>query len=124
MKWGVIGYGEIAPSFIGGLFGVDGQELHAIASRTKHQELAERNNYPHVIIYSDYLDLLKNPEIDIIYVCTTNNLHKENVLGALRAGKNVLCEKPLGVCKSDVEEMVFEAKNQNKFLMEGMWTRF
>jgi predicted dehydrogenase len=124
MNWGIMGYGEIAPSFIGALFAIDGQELHAIASRTKHKELAERNTYPNVIIYSDYLDLLNNPEIDIIYVCTTNNLHKENVLGALRAGKNVLCEKPLGVCKSDVEEMVFEAKNQNKFLMEGMWTRF
>ena len=124
MKWGIIGYGEIAPSFIGGLFGVDGQELHAIASRTKHQELAERNTYPDVTIYSDYLDLLNDPEIDTIYVCTTNNLHKENVLGPLRAGKNVLCEKPLGVCKSDVEEMIFEARNQNKFLMEGMWTRF
>lgn len=122
MNWGIIGYGEIAPSFIGGLFAVEGQELHAIASRSKHEELAERN--PNVIIYSDYLDLLNNSEIDVIYICTTNNLHKENVLGALRAGKNVLCEKPLGVCKSDVEEMIVEAKNQNRFLMEGMWTRF
>lgn len=124
MKWGVLGYGEIAPSFIGGLFAIDGQELHAIASRTKHQELAERNTYPNVIIYSDYSDLLNDSDIDVIYVCTTNNLHKENVLGALKAGKNVLCEKPLGVCKSDVEEMIFEANNQNEFLMEGMWTRF
>lgn len=124
MNWGLIGYGEIAPSFIEGLSAVEGQELHAIASRTKHRQLAERNTYPDVIIYPDYSDLINNPEIDIIYVCTTNNLHKDNVLEALRAGKNVVCEKPLGICKSDVEEMVFEAKNQNKFLMEGMWTRF
>lgn len=124
MKWGVLGYGEIAPSFIGGLFAVDGQVLLAIASRTKHQELAERNTHPNVIIYSSYSDLLESPHIDTIYVCTTNNLHKENVLDALRAGKNVLCEKPLGVCKADVEEMIVEARRQNKFLMEGMWTRF
>jgi len=124
MKWGVIGHGEIAPSFIEGLFAVNGQELHAIASRSKHEALDESNIYPNVIIYSDYSDLLNDSDIDIIYVCTTNNLHKENVLGALRAGKNVLCEKPLAVCKSDVEEMVLEAKRQNRFLMEGMWTRF
>jgi predicted dehydrogenase len=124
MKWGIIGYGEIAPSFIAGLFAVKGQELHAIASRSKHEALAKSNTYPNVIIYPDYSDLLNDSDIDIIYVCTTNNLHKENVLGGLRAGKNVLCEKPLGVCRSDVEEMVFEAKRQNRFLMEGMWTRF
>src|SRR6185437_15767424 len=69
-------------------------------------------------------DLLNDPDTETIYVCTTNNLHKENVLNALTAGKNVLCEKPLGVCKSDVEEMIFEARSQNTFLMEGMWTRF
>lgn len=124
MNWGIIGYGEIAPSFIEGLFAVEDQELRGIASRTRHQELAERNTYPNVIIYSNYSDLLNNPDIDIIYVCTTNNLHKQNVLDALRAGKNVVSEKPLGVCKSDVEEMIFEARSQNRFLMEGMWTRF
>jgi predicted dehydrogenase len=123
MKWGIFGYGEIAPTFIEGLFAVEGQELRGIASRTKHQELAGKIADPNVIICSDYSDLLNEPDIDTIYVCTTNNLHKKNVLEALRAGKNVLCEKPLGVCKSDVEEMVVEAKRQNKFLMEGMWTR-
>ena len=123
MNWGVIGYGEIAPSFIEGLFAVEGQELRGIASRSKHQELAKRNTYPNVLIYSNYSDLLHNPDIETIYVCTANNLHKKNVLDALRAGKNVLCEKPLGICRADVEQMIFEAKTQNKFLMEGMWTR-
>jgi predicted dehydrogenase len=124
MNWGVIGYGEIAPSFIEGLFAVEDQELRGIASRSKHQELAERNTYPTAKVYSDYSDLLNEPDIEIIYVCTSNNLHKQNVLDALRAGKNVLSEKPLGVCSSDVEEMTLEARRQNKFLMEGMWTRF
>jgi dihydrodiol dehydrogenase / D-xylose 1-dehydrogenase (NADP) len=124
MRWGVLGYGEIAPSFIDGLMGVEGQELHGIASRSKHQELAEKNTYPRVRIHREYSDLLSDPDIDTIYVCTINSLHKENVLDALRAGKNVLCEKPLGVCQPDVEEMILEAKNQNKYLMEGMWTRF
>jgi len=124
MNWGLIGYGEIAPSFVEGLFAVEGQSLSGIASRSKHKELTEKNTYPHVRIHPDYSDLLNDPDIDTVYVCTINNLHKENVLNALRAGKNVLCEKPLGVCKADVLEMILEAKNQNKYLMEGMWTRF
>lgn len=124
MNWGVIGYGEIAPKFVEGLLAVEQQELRGIASRTKHRQLTERNTYPGVQIYSDYSDLLNDPDIDIVYVCTINNLHKENVLNALRVGKHVLCEKPMGVCQADVKEMILEARNQNKYLIEGMWTRF
>jgi len=124
MTWGIIGYGEIATSFIDGLIFVEEQRLCAIASISKYQYLISENKHTNAKIYSNYTDLLNDSNIDIVYICTTNNLHKENVIAALRAGKNVLCEKPLAVCKSDVEEMVLEAQKQNKFLMEGMWTRF
>jgi len=67
---------------------------------------------------------LSDQELDIVYICTTNNLHKENVLRALEAGKHVLCEKPMGISKMDVEHMINVAKMQGRFLLEGMWTRF
>lgn len=120
----MIGYGEIAPTFIEAISVIEGQRLAGIASVSKYKTLVKENPYPYVRIYSTYFDLLKNPNIDIVYICTTNNLHKENVLNTLRAGKHVICEKPLGVCKFDVQEMIVEAKKQNKFLMEGMWTKF
>jgi len=122
MNWGIIGYGEIAPSFIEGLFAVEGQRLIGIAS--KHAQLKEQNIYSLTTFYSSYEELLANPEIDIVYISTTNNLHKENVLLALRHGKHVLCEKPMGMSVMDEKEMIAEAQKQNKFLMEGMWTRF
>lgn len=124
MNWGIIGYGKITPSFIEGLTAIKGQYLTGIASVSKHKSLLNENKYSQATIYSKYADLLNDSNIDIVYICTTNNLHKENVLDALKAGKNVLCEKPMSVCKTDVEEMILEAKQQNKFLMEGMWTRF
>jgi predicted dehydrogenase len=124
MNWGIIGYGEVAPTFIEGLGIVENQRLAGIASVSKHGALLEQNTYPETTIYSSYASLLASPTIDIVYVCTTNQLHKENVISALRAGKHVLCEKPLGVCRLDVEEMVLEAKKQKRFLMEGMWTKF
>jgi predicted dehydrogenase len=124
MNWGVIGYGEIAPSFIEGLKAVQGQQLFAIASKSKHEILNSENRYPTARIFSDYETLLKQTEIDIVYICTTNNLHKENVISALKAGKHVLSEKPIGVCRQDTLEMFEEAKRQSRFLMEGMWTRF
>lgn len=124
MNWGIIGFGEISPKFIESLASIEGQKLSAIASKSKYEFLQNDKKYWNIRIYSNYLDVQADPSIDIIYIATTNNLHKQNVLDALRAGKHVLCEKPLGIKKADVEEMVSEAKKQNKFLMEGMWTRF
>lgn len=124
MNWGIIGHGEIAPAFIRGLSFVEGQTLHAIASRSGHRQLTAENRYPGVRIYSTYEDLLDDPLVEIVYICTTNNLHKANVLAALDAGKHVLAEKPLGVCREDAVEMVREATRRGRFLMEGMWTRF
>lgn len=124
MKWGIIGYGEITSSFIQGLSVVEGQEIFAIASISKHQALSEQGIFPNATIYANYEELFANPEIDVIYINTTNNLHKQNVLSALKSGKNVLCEKPLSICKADAEKIILESRTQHKFLMEGMWTRF
>jgi len=124
MNWGIIGYGEIAPIFIEGLRSLIGQNLYAIASVSKHNFLSKKKLYSGTIIYNTYEDLIKDTNIDIIYIATTNNLHKQNVIAALNAGKNVLCEKPLAVCKDDVVEMIRASNDSGKFLMEGMWTRF
>jgi len=53
-----------------------------------------------------------------------NSAHKEVVLGALDAGKHVLCEKPMGLNVKEVKEMVEKAKQAKRFLMEAFWTRF
>lgn len=124
MNWGIIGYGEIAPAFVESLLGVAEQKLYAIASKSKYQQLRDKQICPNAIIYADYEELYTDANIDIVYIATTNNLHKENVLSCLNAGKHVLSEKPIGVCKKDVIEMVNASRRHNKFLMEGMWTRF
>lgn len=124
MNWGIIGFGEIAESFIKGLLFTKEQDLYAIASVSKSECLKNKIQYPNTIIYTSYSDLLEDKNIEIVYICTTNHLHKENVLNALKAGKHVLCEKPLAICRTDAEEVILEAKKQNRVLMEGMWTRF
>jgi predicted dehydrogenase len=124
MNWGVIGYGEISPVFIDSLLSLRNNNLKCIASVSKHLELKKTNKYSDTIIYSNYKDLYENTCIDIVYIATTNNLHKENAIDALNAGKHVLCEKPIGVCKSDTIELIECARKNNMFLIEGMWTRF
>lgn len=124
MNWGIVGYGEIAPSFICGLKSVNGARLSGIASKSKYKILRENDEYKDVKIYENYNELYRDNEIDIVYICLVNNLHKKNVFDALNAGKHVLCEKPMAMNTQDSIEMIALAREKKLFLMEGMWTRF
>lgn len=124
MNWGIIGYGEIAPAFIEGLTVVKSEHLVAIASVSHYLELSTNTNLQDISIYESYADLIADGNVDVVYICTVNNLHKENVLAALNGGKHVLCEKPAAINRSDLEEMLSMAKEKHLFFMEGMWTRF
>lgn len=63
--------------------------------------------------------LLANPEIQVVSICAANFAHAELTIAALRAGKHVLCEKPMAVTLEECEAMVEEAKKAGKFLMIG-----
>jgi len=68
--------------------------------------------------------LINDPNVDIIYIATPHNSHMEYAIKAMKAGKHVLCEKPLGVNKLQVQSMVEVAQDQGVFLMEALWSRF
>jgi predicted dehydrogenase len=59
---------------------------------------------------ADYRALLSDPTIDAVHVCTPNSLHYEMVMAAMRAGKHVICEKPLASTVAQAEEMILLAK--------------
>lgn len=122
MKWGILGHGLIAPQFIKSLTAIPTQQLYAIGSRSNATELATR--YSNVKVYDTYEALCRDKEVDIIYVSTPHNYHKEHTLLALSHGKHVLCEKPMGISAYEVKEMQLMARKEKCFLMEGMWTRF
>ncbi|MBP3587831.1 MAG: Gfo/Idh/MocA family oxidoreductase [Clostridia bacterium] len=65
-------------------------------------------------VYSSLEELLADPEIELVTVATPNNFHKEIVIAALKAGKNVVCEKPVTICSADLEEMIAVAKETGK----------
>ncbi len=64
--------------------------------------------------YRDYEDILADPEVDIVLVATPNHLHKEQSIRALRAGKHVLCEKPVMMNSKELEEVMEIAKECKK----------
>ncbi len=74
--------------------------------------------------YTDYRELLADPEIDAISVCTPNHLHKQVTVDALRAGKHVLCEKPMAMDVDEAKEMRRVAEETGRLLMVGFQNRF
>ncbi|MDO4337076.1 MAG: Gfo/Idh/MocA family oxidoreductase [Eubacteriales bacterium] len=69
--------------------------------------------------YDSVEELLADPGIDAVSVCTANHAHGPITIAALRAGKHVLCEKPMAVTEEECEQMVEEARKAGKFLMIG-----
>lgn len=74
--------------------------------------------------YADYKELLKDKTIDIIYVCTPNRSHSEITVAALKAGKHVMCEKPMAINSVEAKKMLDAAKANNKILTIGYQNRY
>lgn len=80
------------------------------------KELAEKYGGEN---YHSYEEMLGDPKIDVVSVCTANHSHAEIAVAALRAGKHVLCEKPMAVTLSECERMAEEAEKSGKYLVIG-----
>jgi len=124
IKWGILGTGRIASAFATALQVVGNSELHAVGSRTvtKAGQFAKEYNIP--VAYGSYEELVRDADIDVLYIATPHNLHLENTLLALDHRKHVLCEKPMGVNRNEVKQLVERAGKQKLFLMEALWSRF
>ena len=74
--------------------------------------------------YGSYEELVKDSDIDIIYIATPHSHHYQNAMLCLEAGKNVLCEKAFTVNADQARELAKKAREKGLFLMEAVWTRY
>jgi predicted dehydrogenase len=123
-RWGILGTGGIAHKFATGLTALSDVEIAAVGSRKQESadKFAGQYNIPRR--YASYEALANDPDIDAIYVSTLHNLHCENTLLCLNAGKPVICEKPFAINRDQAQRMVNLAREKKIFLMEAMWTRY
>jgi predicted dehydrogenase len=125
LRWGVLGAAWIADrALIPALKAARGCELVAIASRDpgRAAQMATRHGIERV--HPGYDDLLKDPEVDAVYLPLANHLHLPWTLRALAAGKHVLCEKPLAVDSAEGRRMAAAALESGLLLMEAAMYRF
>lgn len=124
VNWGIIGLGKIAAQFAEDLLYVENAYLYGVASRDKERAESFARKFGAVVHYEGYESLVRDPNIDIVYVATPHVFHFENTMLCLKNNKAVLCEKPMGMNQMEVKAMIEEAKSRNLFLMEALWTRF
>ncbi len=124
IRWGILGCGRIARKFASDLKLVQNAELIACGARSKQSadEFAQEFSLKHK--HYSYEDLVKNKEVDVIYVATPHSHHHEHTLLCIENNKAVLCEKAFAINYKQAKEMIDAARNKKVFLMEAVWTKF
>jgi predicted dehydrogenase len=122
LGWAVVGIGKLSK----------GQILPAIAKCQKSKLVAVVTGHPvenkpiidqfgiapeHVYNYDNYDTLANNPDIDCVYIVLPNGMHAEYTIRALKAGKHVLCEKPMANSSDECQQMIDASKSTGKKLM-------
>ncbi|HEY6746294.1 MAG TPA: Gfo/Idh/MocA family oxidoreductase [Mycobacteriales bacterium] len=124
MRWGILGPGRISRAFLTGLAGSATEHAVAVGSRDGDRARAVATEFGVERAYGSYEELLGDDTVDAVYIGTPNALHAPWAIAAARAGKHVLCEKPLGVSRAEAEQMFTVARQEGVWLMEAFMYRF
>lgn len=127
VRWGILGTGRIAGLYADALrYCTDCADITAVGSRTyaNAEKFAKKYNIPNINIYGSYDELVECPDVDVIYIASPNTYHYEHSMMALKAGKGVLCEKPLTISAKEAIALIEYAREHNLFFCEAMWSRF
>ena len=124
VRWGVITAGRITHTFAKDIALCANTEIYAVGARDqqKANAFAAQYNIPHA--YAGYAEVFNHPQVDAIYIASPHTLHIEHIKQAIRAGKHVLCEKPIVTDVDALSEVIALAKQHKVFVMEAMWTYF
>jgi len=124
LKWGILGAAKIARSLAPAIRESPFAIPYAVASRTAEKAKAFAQEHGFQKTYTSYEALLEDPEVDVIYIPLPNGLHCEWTIKALKAGKHVLCEKPLADDVAQCKKMIAAARKNGRQLMEAFMYRF
>lgn len=123
VRWGVLSTARINDKFLAGVAQSPDNDVVAVASRDQERARHYARQRGIDRAHGSYEALLEDPGVDVVYVSLPNALHLEWTRRALEAGKHVLCEKPLGRRRHDVEAAFEVAEAHDRLLMEAFMYR-
>lgn len=127
VKIGIIGCGGIANGkHMPSLRKVENVQMVAFCDLIEEKAIKAKEQYgtPDAKVYTDYKELLKDPEIEVVHVLTPNREHADISIDALYAGKHVMCEKPMAHNTEDAKKMLDAWKKSGKKFTIGYQNRF
>jgi D-xylose 1-dehydrogenase (NADP+, D-xylono-1,5-lactone-forming) len=122
-RWGLLSTARINRAIIPPIQASDRHELAAVASRDRDRGEAYAREWAIPRVHDSYETLIDDPDIDAIYNPLPNALHAAWTIRAVRAGKHVLCEKPLATTVADVDAIAREAKAAGVVVTEAFMYR-
>ncbi len=124
--WGILGYAKIARvELIPAILRAANSELYALASRDEAKLAEARAQVPGLAkTYRSYEELVRDPDVDAVYIPLPNALHREWTLRAAEQGKHVLCEKPIALNAAECREMIAVCRARGVVLMEAFMYRY
>lgn len=122
-RFGIIGCGRIAPRHADSLAEIPGAELAMVCDVVENRARHFAEKYG-VTYCTDYHELLANPDIDIVNICTPSGMHAQMTIDALKAGKHVIVEKPMAMSVADADHMIHTAEEMNRKLCIVLQNRY
>lgn len=124
LRIGIMGAGRIASVLAGTMAGMSDVEIAGVASRSLERAEKFAKSFSAKKAYGSYEELVKDPEIRLVYIATPHSEHYANVKLCLEHGKHVLCEKSFAANYGQAEEMLALAEEKKLMLTEAMWVRY
>ena len=101
----IVGYGAVAPVHANDIKNIDIACLYAVCD-INNEHAKKCTEIYDCIIYNDFEEMLKDDNIDVVHICTPHYLHKDMAIKSLKAGKNVVLEKPAAMSENELSELV------------------
>ncbi len=119
----MIGLGWWGRHMVNSIKGSDKLEIVRLAARRpdRHRDYSEEVGVP---LLDDYQEVLDDPEVDAVILCTPHSQHEEQARAAIAHGKQIFCEKPLSLTKAGAERMVVAARDAGLVMGVGHERRF
>lgn len=124
MNIGILGAGHIAGKMSKTLARMEGIGRLAVASRDLAKARTFADEFGFAKAYGSYEELVKDPEVDLVYVATPHSCHADHMKLCLSHGKAVLCEKAFTCNAREAEEVLGLARDRGIMVAEAMWTRY
>ena len=124
MKLAILGPGRIAEKVAQTLVQLPEIECYAVASRTPGKAEAFAQKFGFSKAYTNYIEMLSDPEVELVYITTPHSHHYEQMKLCLEHGKHVICEKAFTINAEQARKIRTLAAEKGLYMAEAIWTRY